>query len=208
MKLDALDYTILFVSDLDTSVSFYRDVLGLRLAHQSGPFAQFATGTTRFALYERTAMADTLGISLRPAPEDAPLGHLFLTDVTCGPITVAAGQRVWARQLNIEGNTTKDPESSAKVDNDGGIVWILGLKTEDEGTVIHTTGGGRTELLGHRHVGGTGDEPAFVTLDSSLSAAITSAPGFPVAAVETRRGETRRANDFAMADLYSAWSHR
>jgi len=142
------------------------------------------------------------------APEDAPLGHLFLTDVTCGPITVAAGQRVWARQLNIEGNTTKDPESSAKVDNDGGIVWILGLKTEDEGTVIHTTGGGRTELLGHRHVGGTGDEPAFVTLDSSLSAAITSAPGFPVAAVETRRGETRRANDFAMADLYSAWSHR
>ncbi len=137
------------------------------------------------------------------APESGPAGKVFLTDVTSGPITVGRGQRLWARQLDIEGDTTQDPTSQAKVLNQGGVAWILGMKTEDEGTVIKTIGGGRTELLGHLHVGGSGSEPRFVTVDSSFSAALVGS-GFALSAVETRGGQTRQAADFDRADLYVA----
>ena len=56
-----LDYTILVVDDLDRAIGFYERIVGFELDHRSGPYAQFATGTTRFALYERSAMAETLG---------------------------------------------------------------------------------------------------------------------------------------------------
>ena len=83
-------------------------------------------------------------------------------------------------------------------------MWILGMKTEDAGTVIKTVAGGRTELLGHIHVGHSGEDPCFVTIDSSFSAAVTSGQTFPIAALETRNGDTRSAENFGMADLYSA----
>ena len=73
MQLSAPDYIVLIVADLDRSVRFYADVLGLPLGHRSGPYAQFSTGATRVSLYEREAMATTLGVdALRPAPPDAP----------------------------------------------------------------------------------------------------------------------------------------
>ena len=140
------------------------------------------------------------------ATSNSEAGKLFLTDVTLGPLTLAPGQHAWARQLNIEGNTDEDPLHEAKVMNNGGTLWILGMKTEDSGTVIKTIGGGKTELLGHLHVGATGNSPCFVTIESSFSAAITSANAFPVAALETRNGETRSAPHFNHADLYSAFA--
>ena len=67
MELTAPDYMILIVEDLDRALHFYTGVLGLRLGHCSGDYAQLDTGATRLALYTRSAMAKTLGISL-----DAP----------------------------------------------------------------------------------------------------------------------------------------
>ena len=72
MRLEAPDYVVLVVDDLDRSLGFWCGVLGLSLGHRSGPFAQLATGKTRIALYERTAMAATLGAELRPPARDAP----------------------------------------------------------------------------------------------------------------------------------------
>lgn len=73
MQLSAPDYVVLVVADLDRSVTFYADVLGLPLGHRSGPYAQFATGVTRVACYERDAMASTLGMeALRAPAPDAP----------------------------------------------------------------------------------------------------------------------------------------
>ncbi len=71
LGLTAPDYVVLVVESLDRSVAFYVGVLGLPLGHRSGPYAQLATGTTRVSLYERAAMAETLGIDLRPSPADA-----------------------------------------------------------------------------------------------------------------------------------------
>lgn len=73
MQLSAPDYVVLIVADLDRAVAFYTGVLGLPLGHRSGPYAQLATGVTRVALYERDAMASTLGVaSLRDPDPDAP----------------------------------------------------------------------------------------------------------------------------------------
>lgn len=72
VRFQAPDYVVLVVEDVDRSVRFYCDLLGLPLAHRSGPFAQLATGVTRVALYERAAMATTLGRDLLPASADAP----------------------------------------------------------------------------------------------------------------------------------------
>jgi lactoylglutathione lyase len=70
--LSAPDYLILIVEDLDRALGFYVDVLGLRLGHRSGEYAQLDTGATRLALYTRSAMAKTLGISLDPPASNAP----------------------------------------------------------------------------------------------------------------------------------------
>lgn len=68
-------------------------------------------------------------------------GNLFMDDVEAGPFVVQGGQQLWARQLNIEGNGTK-------ITNLGGSVWVLGLKTEGTGTVVDTSQGGQSEILG------------------------------------------------------------
>ena len=72
LNLSAPDYLILIVEDLDRALGFYVDVLGLRLGHRSGDYAQLDTGTTRLALYTRSAMAKTLGMALNPPVFNAP----------------------------------------------------------------------------------------------------------------------------------------
>jgi lactoylglutathione lyase len=46
-----LDYTIIIVSDMQRSVEFYRDKLGLTLKFQTPDWTEFATGTTTLALH-------------------------------------------------------------------------------------------------------------------------------------------------------------
>lgn len=72
VRFRAPDYVVLFVEDLDRALRFYCDLLGLPLGHRSGQFAQLATGVTRVALYERPAMAATLGRDLEAPSPDAP----------------------------------------------------------------------------------------------------------------------------------------
>jgi catechol 2,3-dioxygenase-like lactoylglutathione lyase family enzyme len=72
MRLEAPDYVVLVVEDLERSLKFWTGVLGLRLGHRSGGYAQLDTGRTRIALYERAAMAGTLGRPLRAPDAAAP----------------------------------------------------------------------------------------------------------------------------------------
>ena len=72
VQLTAPDYIVLIVSDLDRALHFYTGLLGLRLGHRSGDYAQLDTGFTRLALYTRGAMAKTLGMSLDAPAASAP----------------------------------------------------------------------------------------------------------------------------------------
>jgi len=72
MKLTAPDYVILIVENLDRALDFYTGILGLRLGHRSGDYAQLDTGITRLSLYTRKAMAQMLGMSLEAPAANAP----------------------------------------------------------------------------------------------------------------------------------------
>jgi lactoylglutathione lyase len=72
MKLRLPDYVVVIVSNLDRALAFYTETLGLELGHRSGQFAQLATGATRLALFERSAMAKVLGATLDVPERAAP----------------------------------------------------------------------------------------------------------------------------------------
>jgi len=117
-------------------------------------------------------------------------GSLFLEDVSgAAPVSIK-GQKVWARQWNIE---CEGP----KISNEGGMLWILGFKTEKAGTLITTTASGRTELLGALAVssGSFKSSPMFVIRDAaaSLVAGEVAFQSNPYSAVvrETRDGVTK-----------------
>ncbi|MDQ3762361.1 MAG: VOC family protein [Actinomycetota bacterium] len=63
-----LSYLILYVSNLPASVAFYRDVVGLQHKFTDAGYAEFATGETRFALYERRRAAWLTGEDPVPGP--------------------------------------------------------------------------------------------------------------------------------------------
>jgi hypothetical protein len=142
-----------------------------------------------------------LGWTYRAAT-DAP-GDVFVEDVVGAPV-VFRNQRVWARQLDIEGNVEKHPEIPAKLVNDGGDVWILGFKSEDDGTHVLTQNGGRTELLGALHVGDSTTGPRFITREAQFSAAVTKGGSDRIR--EIRKGQTREGR-LGNVDLYAAFGH-
>lgn len=72
MKFSRPDYVILIVEDMDRTLRFYTEVLGLCLGHRSGDYAQLDTGATRLGFYTREAMAKTLGLSLNLPTQYAP----------------------------------------------------------------------------------------------------------------------------------------
>ncbi|HSE25974.1 MAG TPA: VOC family protein, partial [Pyrinomonadaceae bacterium] len=46
-----IDYTMIIVSDMERSVEFYRDKLGIPLKFQTPDWTEFATGATTLALH-------------------------------------------------------------------------------------------------------------------------------------------------------------
>lgn len=76
MKIEALDYVVLIVADLERALGFYRDTLGIALRHRAERFAQLETGATRLGLFTREAMAETLDMDIEPPATRAPAFEL------------------------------------------------------------------------------------------------------------------------------------
>jgi hypothetical protein len=78
----------------------------------------------------------------------AGAGKLFIEDVASHHAfsvwRFSPGQKIWARQFNVEG----DEYGGTNIVNDSADLWIFGLKSENEQTVVETKHNGRTELLG------------------------------------------------------------
>jgi len=76
--VETVGYAILYVKDLAASIAFYRDVIGLPFKFQDSGYAEFATGGTKFGLYERSRLPGLIG---RQATEGGPAGEvLFLVE--------------------------------------------------------------------------------------------------------------------------------
>jgi len=71
VKLDSLDYVILVVEDIDRSVDFYKNILGLEVSHHAGEYVQMFTGTTRLGFYTREAMSHILNRKIVEPPENS-----------------------------------------------------------------------------------------------------------------------------------------
>lgn len=107
------------------------------------------------------------------------------------------GQEVYCRQFNPE-------RSLHQAINDGGKLWVLGCKTEEEGTGFETINGGQTEVLGAVFAIGQGKEyPAIINNNSDVSVFATTfgirgVEQFPIAVRETQ-GEVER--QFLKSDM-------
>ena len=118
-------------------------------------------------------------------------GDLFVEDIVTDDLRFNPGQRVWARQLNVENEGTH-------ITNDGGQLWVLGYKTERGGTLLHTKNGGASEILGNFSYTTTAGKlgPMFRTEDSSVFAFFNevcySGDPFQVF-VEESRGKLRKS---------------
>ena len=87
----SVDYVILYVRDLEASIAFYRDLLGLTVKLHDLDYAEFATEGTRFGLYDRSRLRELIGME---AGEGGPAGEiLFLVPEV----------DAWARRLREAG---------------------------------------------------------------------------------------------------------
>jgi hypothetical protein len=68
-------------------------------------------------------------------------GGPLVLENTVGPLDVSGANGVWATQLNVEGQ-------GVLIHNHGSPLAILGLKTEQDATLVETQAGGQTEILG------------------------------------------------------------
>jgi len=131
-------------------------------------------------------------------------GDLFVEDMCAAPWQLAAGQKVWIRQLDIESKDTKFV-------NPGAQLWVLGLKAEGAGINLVNSGGARTEILGgaiYPACRVPDDVPMWVNTDASISLAHTIFWGNLLYIKDTRKGETREVHlskGQRFIDLYVSW---
>ena len=123
-------------------------------------------------------------------------GDIFLDD-HCGRLNLSQpGQSAWCRQLNTEHNGTM-------CRNNGGKLWILGMKTEKIGTIIETVNGGITDAAGifvYSNAGWREGLPAFLIENSVVTLCGVNERNFnrqPVSlwVRETQGSETREMKD-------------
>lgn len=128
------------------------------------------------------------------APRITGPGTLFLDDTVGEELYVGPGATVFARQLNIEGN-------EMKMINDGGQLWVMGLKTECRSPIARTAKGGKTEIVGahlYKCKESGVDQISYVIEDGGQQSLAGMGeyvwdPKFATETVvqETRQGETR-----------------
>ena len=134
-----------------------RRIIGLEASIAGKGIFNFSNGTSPVVILERlggvgsgivhatsrTLVLSSMGLAgsgAKASYSNTGSGNLFIEDVVGGQWKFN-NQKVWARQLNPENPTTK-------ILNNGGTLWVLGLKTEREGIIIDTKNGGKTEVAG------------------------------------------------------------
>lgn len=141
-------------------------------------------------------------------------GDIFVTNCPSHIELLSKGEKLWARQLNPEGDS-----DIGLVRNLGGDLWILGMKFEGRGIRVFTAEGGRTEVFGVFNYGpGISPEdsrPMFDIDNAKLSILgireIAFDGTYPVKVREKRGQETREyrlkpgEHGWIGWSLYSGW---
>lgn len=119
-----------------------------------------------------------------------PGGKVFIEEYAAAPL-IFDRQKVWIRQLN-----TESYDYNPHIVNKGGDLWILGLKTEKDRTIIGTYNGGRTEVLGgllYKNRERIGPAPAFICEDAAVSLVYRNkGKAYQTQVLEKRDGLTKK----------------
>jgi lactoylglutathione lyase len=76
--VESVGYVILYVGNLEASIAFYRDLIGLPFKFQESGYAEFATKGSKLGLYERSRLPELIG---RETTGGGPAGEiLFLVE--------------------------------------------------------------------------------------------------------------------------------
>lgn len=62
-----MKYIILYVNDLEATVHFYKDMLGLPIKMQQGSYVEFNTGATTLSINTRQSIKEDIGLSVPEA---------------------------------------------------------------------------------------------------------------------------------------------
>ena len=160
---------------------------GISTDFSSGPYFFMEHNAGRTLVMQRLAINFQGAEAYRTGPNGT--GDVFVEDVV-GRYFHFKNQHLWARQFNPEGD-------GVHIENDGGVAWILGLKTEGGGPLLDLKRGSKTEVLGgFTYTVGDSERAPMMVIDNA-EAAITfaevcySGKPFPVIVQETRKGVTK-----------------
>ena len=135
--MQRIGYVILYVEDLDASVAFYRDVIGLPYKFTDAGYAEFGTDGTRFALYERRRAEWLTGRAVTPGPAAEIV--LVVEDVD------ACADRLAAQGVTVLSGPADRPWGHRTVhiaDPDGFVVEFAQEIPRRRGRVSDAGGGG------------------------------------------------------------------
>jgi hypothetical protein len=131
-------------------------------------------------------------------------GPLYLEDVSASRFQLDQPQPVWARQFNHEDTDARN--RTTRVVNAGATLWVLGFETEQNGPLLRTERGGRTEILGGAiYETNSVDDVAFEAVDDGSMALsfATMGPGNGVYDVLVRQRHAGVTRD--LPRLKAAW---
>jgi hypothetical protein len=122
-------------------------------------------------------------------------GNVYFDNVVMDRVTFQRGQRVWGWQFN-----TEHSGDVPMVINNGADVWLFGVKTEGNSTVVDTRNSGRSEIFGMLLYPACAPMPdgraAFINTESQVSLIMSGSiyagcRFYPTMVRETRGGVTR-----------------
>lgn len=135
-----------------------------------------------------------MGTLFQRNPEGGPL---FLSDISGGFLMHVAGRSpVWGRQIDTEGGGARGGTGSVRITNDGAPMWLLGLKSEGDNTLVASTGGAVTDVVGVLFASlRAASQPLFTTVDSRLVAAGVEVAWKPGASYHTILVDTQNGRE-------------
>ena len=89
--MNQVGYVILFVGDLERSVAFYRDVIGLPFKLRGDGYAEFATQGAKFGLYDRNRLEELTGQGVEAPGSPGGEVVLLVEDVDAEARAAAGG---------------------------------------------------------------------------------------------------------------------
>lgn len=86
-------------------------------------------------------LKDVVGAGVTTLKRSATGGEVFIENTCCGNMVIEGSEGVWVRQLNSEAG-------AVSITNNSTPLWILGIKTEGNRTIVKNNKNSITEIMG------------------------------------------------------------